>query len=573
MTTLMASAMSFAQAQTSATALSLEKVKAPAPVAMKAMQAAKAADMPKKSIYNGNYYTVPAGALYYGFDKEDMGYQATVVNIPALSMGTFTNMNSDPFSAAWTWNGQDASQLGLVDENNNFVWSGIPMSTAEGLRTFAAPILVGVDSYTLPSSYNQNGIVSIDRFAPLTYTDSHIGRQIYGTSQFMSTQYLWGSGKASVTDVIENEDGTKDTVNITTTSMGFAQHFTKPMTPLYVEDVYISAISANNNQEPLKNGAVLTMTIIGDSGKEIVKMTASADDLINMENTQYLEPFGTPSLWTVVFGRTTDDPVWGTITDPFVIDEGFTVMVTGFENPDVELGLFGFQADGAEVTAPLDVESATMLTMREDGTTKEIMYAGTLAVPITFTALTDNVMVLSNLMYTDQTTGQVTEFPNSNVLRISENGADSYLESGADLALYVSTATPWADGGYEIELVESNDKSEWLNLIPTVNDEMWEESGSGFNFLNFTAEPIEVNTGRWAVLKVTGRGVEAQDPIIILQGTAILDDVPSTGIENAVVNNNVKADPNAPVYNLNGQRVSKSTKGILIQNGKKFINK
>lgn len=32
-------------------------------------------------------------------------------------------------------------------------------------------------------------------------------------------------------------------------------------------------------------------------------------------------------------------------------------------------------------------------------------------------------------------------------------------------------------------------------------------------------------------------------------------------------------DPNAPVYNLAGQRVSKDTKGILIQNGKKFINR
>lgn len=32
-------------------------------------------------------------------------------------------------------------------------------------------------------------------------------------------------------------------------------------------------------------------------------------------------------------------------------------------------------------------------------------------------------------------------------------------------------------------------------------------------------------------------------------------------------------DANAPVYNLAGQRVNKNTKGILIQNGKKFINK
>ncbi len=34
-----------------------------------------------------------------------------------------------------------------------------------------------------------------------------------------------------------------------------------------------------------------------------------------------------------------------------------------------------------------------------------------------------------------------------------------------------------------------------------------------------------------------------------------------------------QADKDAPVYNLSGQRVSKDTKGILIQNGKKYVNK
>ena len=54
MTVLMASAMSFAQAQTSAPMVGLERVKAPMPV-NKVFQAATKADMPKKSIYNGNY--------------------------------------------------------------------------------------------------------------------------------------------------------------------------------------------------------------------------------------------------------------------------------------------------------------------------------------------------------------------------------------------------------------------------------------------------------------------------------------------------------------------------------------
>lgn len=45
----------------------------------------------------------------------------------------------------------------------------------------------------------------------------------------------------------------------------------------------------------------------------------------------------------------------------------------------------------------------------------------------------------------------------------------------------------------------------------------------------------------------------------------------SSGINNITVEQEL--DENAPVYNLSGQRVSKDTKGILIQNGKKFINR
>lgn len=49
----------------------------------------------------------------------------------------------------------------------------------------------------------------------------------------------------------------------------------------------------------------------------------------------------------------------------------------------------------------------------------------------------------------------------------------------------------------------------------------------------------------------------------------VLDNT-TNGISNPTVN---VLDSNAPIYNLAGQRVSKDTKGILIQNGRKFINK
>ena len=46
----------------------------------------------------------------------------------------------------------------------------------------------------------------------------------------------------------------------------------------------------------------------------------------------------------------------------------------------------------------------------------------------------------------------------------------------------------------------------------------------------------------------------------------------STGISSAVVSGNVLSS-DAPIYNIAGQRVTASTKGLLIQNGKKFLNK
>ena len=45
----------------------------------------------------------------------------------------------------------------------------------------------------------------------------------------------------------------------------------------------------------------------------------------------------------------------------------------------------------------------------------------------------------------------------------------------------------------------------------------------------------------------------------------------TTGI-NHVIENSV-SDENAPVYNLAGQRVDKSYKGIVIKKGKKYFNK
>jgi len=63
-----------------------------------------------------------------------------------------------------------------------------------------------------------------------------------------------------------------------------------------------------------------------------------------------------------------------------------------------------------------------------------------------------------------------------------------------------------------------------------------------------------------------GRSTDARElmPLFI--------DSETTGIANLHVNDNAN-DNNAPIYNLAGQRVDKNYKGVVIQNGKKFIQK
>ena len=48
---------------------------------------------------------------------------------------------------------------------------------------------------------------------------------------------------------------------------------------------------------------------------------------------------------------------------------------------------------------------------------------------------------------------------------------------------------------------------------------------------------------------------------------------PIEEIDDAISLSTVKANSNAPIFNLAGQQVSKAVKGVYIQNGKKFVVK
>ncbi len=61
--------------------------------------------------------------------------------------------------------------------------------------------------------------------------------------------------------------------------------------------------------------------------------------------------------------------------------------------------------------------------------------------------------------------------------------------------------------------------------------------------------------------------------IYAIDGYTLSDEHLTTGIKAVTTPTAIPDDPSAPLYNLAGQRVSRSYKGIVVSNGRKFINK
>ena len=82
--------------------------------------------------------------------------------------------------------------------------------------------------------------------------------------------------------------------------------------------------------------------------------------------------------------------------------------------------------------------------------------------------------------------------------------------------------------------------------------------------LKVVCDPLpEGVSGRKCELHVQGKTCKSTYPIEVLQGDA------EAGINGVTVN--VARD--GKTYNIGGQRVADDTKGLVIRNGKKYLNK
>lgn len=539
-----------------------------------ATQQDKVAKTANKSVTSGTYYTRPEGAFWVGYNEHDYGFYSSFLNFPAWQDVTFVN-KSTVNTGAWHLNLYNTdgiltkfADVSSMAVDGNLVWK------QEAIFQYPTPTLVnnkdsfclGDENINLISENNKrySCYMANDSIRPHSVADDH---EVYvynnvnysNTISFgaLSSSYLYGNGSIDYTI-----DGQKANY----TCYGLAQYFGKTAAPFYVTSAFLRGYSTST---PISQGDTLKLYIV----KSVL-----SEDQVYLPTSEYLDTLYATSADTcdfkssisangktfysgaVKFFKKTIDPLTGESSSTgFVIpsDTHFSIVIDGFDQSGIDLGVKGFALGDNN---NYDVQNGFCFVANANQSLR-LSYKR-LAAQVYLNGMYDCVNVPVNGMFTNEPDGV-----KYNVLRVSADGktivTDGFASTGLSGA-FVGTTTEWADGD-DNENYEFTNYPDWITGY-TVDQSKRNDYG-GMYIVSFEVEPLPAGTtGRAAVMYVKGKGVTSTDPIYVLQGDASY----AAGIEGVQLD---KTQSSSALYNLDGQRSVKGTKGILIQNGKKFFNK
>lgn len=522
---------------------------------------AEAKAQPKRTLDNGVYYKRPSGSMYYASTRD-----GEILGEVNLGITPFTTVVFKPIipedASGYKWmqyqyffntlyGSYDRTEdENYVDSDGNFYFN---MFT--GLREPAPTLEVGGNSYTIgENNIYWHGDVegaALDYFSrvyccrpdgypaeiiPQSFSDEHSG-DTYFYGLVGSDDYIWGTGSVDV-------DGESYTAT------GVSQVFEAPMSPLYVEDIFLACISSD---VPLSNNATLTLNITGvitddagtkeSDGNVIATLTATAEDAkFILDVPASGDKASMMKYYTLTFKPEA----------PFTLTDEFAVVVDGLDKDGVDVGFVGIAnpAEDALLPASLIAKSAS-----GDNISRNI-YEEDITLNVTFSSMFDRVLI-------DNTDDR-------NVLKISDDGNTCVAVGTSISGKEVTGASFYC--AMRMEKDQTTWNYEFEGLPDWIESYYYDLTDNNFNYnkviyLGFKAKPLPdelKEVGRSAYVYVKGNGVRSEHPIVILQGNAEY-----TGIDSAVADES--DDTNAPIYNLQGVRVTKDYKGIVIQNGKKRI--
>ena len=499
------------------------------------------------------YYTKPVGTYYSAArDVNEKGetveypysYQAfpeTRLVVPALAPVTFVNRSKNAESTEWQWNVFDYENLkkyGYITQENDLSLM-LPNRRATE-EMYDSPILYAGENTFL---FGEKNYISYVVISPVMH---YLGLNDYQVTHFYASMndgaYMFGTGKVSLsaTESYPCE--------------GLVQFFEQPASPLYVDRFNIAGLS---NTDFFSADQKLTLTVynavVSESGSwtigDKVLYTAQAGrDNVNYEQSKNGVNYG-----SIDFCNRN-----GSLKlIPVTIDQPFCVVITGFNQEGVDIGVRG--CDLSQDDASANISSTCVLV--NDGSKMQMLTNATyrLGMALTFHAMFDNIVVLN-----EENSGTA-----YNVARVNTSGTSHFTEgkSGADgmNSVPVYTACPWKDFRSKNNYYwDVNQDNSW---VKGVSVDASEYENKGIYGLMFSCDPLPAGVaGRIATIWLKGKGIMASTPITLLQGNTDVTGIDSVEAQNATLETGA-------TYNLAGQQVGNDYKGIVVKNGKKILQK
>lgn len=504
----------------------------------------------RKAKGNGAYYAMPQGTMGVGLTSEWGYYYASFYAVAPYTDIKLTNQSTVTGNTVWSipqyelpeLPGEYTGQFQVDPETKDLTIGGFTAG-----YELVTPTLTIDDATYLPSSGNETYQYGVfEAFTEpwgLAYYSAP-DQTIYsyaGTDEVTDKPiYCYGTGCT-----ITEDDGT------VLYEKGVYQTFPKPMNILTVNQIYLPAVSWA--EVPIADGAYLTLDVLETSydeegnlvyGDTIASMKCTSEDITKVGAGDL---FG---YYTISFSKKVLDDFGGEIIEPFDITTSFVCILRGFDKEGINLGL-------TEVENLDQFNSPTRMILADaEGNPGPAYYwigdeyntnGQTLSTCWTFEALQNygEVYMFSSLVA--PTAGGFAVSP--------ENEEVNYIP--------FYSAAPWIDED-DNESYYFDTDADWFEL--SVDTSVYfSEDLTGMNAIMVNAEALPENvSSRKATVEIKTLGGTTVGVFEVGQGDVELS-VKSVASREATKNKRF--------FNLRGQQVADKTKGIVISNGKKYLNR
>lgn len=520
------------------------------------------------------FYKRPQGTFNVGYSDDLASYRYNFVNFTPNAPIFFKNASTNPSATTWylgTTAMTQANAAANLDADNNFTISYSPVTISDGKLSGA---------YNLPTLVN-----AADSFVIGYAAVAFCGYQGMPFTVFPYSEGFYYGGRTSQTDNTPVAFYGDRAVTTTRNQIAFYQKYDKPVGSLTLNEITLYAwCNGGSIMDAAKDMKVYVYDLTTNSdgsktlGDNVLATFTFEPDSVKYQDSMSITGFSSGSTCAfLTFYPMVDDGLGGQMVQPVDLTDEFAVLVTGFAGKNV--GFFFGEAPSYLVTEETqnsisydDSAAPEARFLAQDSQNNNIYDYSYNALYYPCVAIHGYQNYAHFMEDATFRSGETVSFQ-----EYTAPAAGGYAVNDSAYAAQLTTALPWVDNdgfdNYTINIEYQDGDEPWINQHEDGTDENqkfrvsttdWAEYGAVV--LAFYADPLPAGkTGRHAVVTVVANGYTS-NKIVIRQGddkTTVADGIKGISEDKKPVNNRI--------YNLSGQQVDQAYKGIVIRNGKKYI--